>query len=48
MRVKKEGKEVKVFARQKSSDTLQEMLVFVEGKDKEETVLISLTGNFEL
>lgn len=48
MRVKKQGKEVKVFSKQKTSDTLQEMLVFVEGNDKEETVLISLTGNFEL
>ncbi len=48
MRVKKEGTEVKVFARQESTDTLQEMLVFVEGNDDEESVLISLTGNFEL
>ena len=48
MRVKKQGKEVKVFSKQKTSDTLQEMLVFVEWNDKEETVLISLTGNFEL
>ncbi len=49
MRINEKGKNVKIFV--KSGDTeseVKELLMFIEGSGKEESVLMSLTGNFNL
>jgi hypothetical protein len=49
MRVNQGGKSVKIYVRSGSKDTLvKELFMFVEGAPKEQTVLLSLTGEFDL
>jgi hypothetical protein len=49
MRVNEKGKSVKIFVKSGASDSqIKELLMFVEGGGKEESVLMSLTGNFDL
>ncbi|KGO79080.1 hypothetical protein Q763_15345 [Flavobacterium beibuense F44-8] len=46
--VKDDGEEVKVYAKQTSSDTLDEVLVFVDGGDGDETLVVTFTGKVKL
>jgi len=49
MRINEKGKSVKIFVKSGAKDTqVKELLMFIEGTGKEETVLMSLTGNFDL
>lgn len=49
MRVNQGGKSVKIFVRSGGKDTqVKELFMFVEGAPKEQTVLLSLTGDFDL
>jgi Domain of unknown function (DUF4252) len=49
MRINEKGKSVKIYVRSGATDTqIKELLMFVEGSGKEETVLMSLTGNFDI
>ncbi|WP_417357200.1 DUF4252 domain-containing protein [Flavobacterium sp.] len=47
--VKDDGEEVKVYAKQTSgADTLDEVLVFVNGGDDDETLVVTFTGKVKL
>lgn len=49
MRINEKGKSVKIYVRSGAKDTqVKELLMFIEGSGKDETVLMSLTGNFDL
>lgn len=49
MRVNQGGKSVKIYVKSTNKDTLvKELFMFVEGAPKEQTVLLSLTGDFDL
>lgn len=49
MRINEKGKSVKIYVKSGASDSqIKELLMFVEGGGKEESVLMSLTGNFDL
>ena len=49
MRINEKGKNVKIYVRSGAKDSqVKELLMFIEGSGKEETVLMSLTGNFDL
>jgi hypothetical protein len=49
MRVNEKGKSVKIYVKSGTTDSqIKELLMFVEGSGKEESVLMSLTGNFDL
>lgn len=49
MRINEKGKSVKIYVKSGASDSqVKELLMFVEGSGKEETVLMSLTGDFDL
>ncbi len=49
MRINEKGKSVKIYVRSGATDSqIKELLMFVEGSGKEETVLMSLTGNFDI
>jgi hypothetical protein len=49
MRVTDKGKNVRIYVKSGSGDTqIKELLMFVEGASNNETVLMSLTGNFDL
>jgi hypothetical protein len=49
MRVNEKGKNVKIYVKSGASDSqIKELLMFVEGGGQEETVLMSLTGDFDL
>lgn len=49
MRVNQGGKSVKIYVRSGGKDTqVKELFMFVEGTPKEQTVLLSLTGDFDL
>lgn len=49
MRVNQGGKSVKIFVRSGSKDSqVKELFMFVEGAPKQQTVLLSLTGDFDL
>lgn len=49
MRINEKGKSVKIYVKSGAKDTqVKELLMFIEGSGKEETVLMSLTGNFDL
>jgi len=50
MRVSEKGKSVKIYVKSGASDSqIKELLMFVDGAGpKEQTVLMSLTGNFDL
>jgi len=49
MRMNEKGKSVKIYVKSGASDSqIKELLMFVEGGGKEESVLMSLIGNFDL
>ena len=49
MQVNDKGKLVKIYVKSGATDSqIKELFMFVEGSGKEETVLMSLTGNFDL
>lgn len=49
MRVTDKGQNIKILVKSGTSDTnVRELLMFIEGSGKNETVLMSLTGNFDL
>ena len=49
MRVNEKGKSVKIYVKSGATESqIKELLMFIEGSGKEETVLMSLTGNFDL
>ncbi len=49
MRINEKGKSVKIYVKSGAKDTqVKELLMFIEGSGKDETVLMSLTGNFDL
>lgn len=49
MRVNEGGKNVRIYVKSGTTDTqIRELFMFIEGNGKEETVLMSLLGNFDL
>lgn len=49
MRITEKGKNVKIYVKSGATDSqVKELLMFIEGSGKEESVLMSLTGNFDL
>ncbi|GEC77828.1 hypothetical protein FAQ01_06980 [Flavobacterium aquatile] len=49
MRVSDKGKNVKISVKSGATDSqVKELLMFIEGSGKEESVLMSLTGNFDI
>lgn len=49
MRITEKGKGVKIFVKSGATDSqVKELLMFVEGTGKEETVLLSLVGDIDL
>lgn len=49
MRINEKGKSVKIYVKTGTTDSqVKELLMFIEGSGKEESVLMSLTGNFDL
>ena len=49
MKINDKGKSVKIFVKSGASDSqIKELMMFVEGSGNEETVLMSLTGDFDL
>jgi hypothetical protein len=49
MRINEKGKSVKIYVKSGAKESnVKELLMFIEGSGKEETVLMSLTGNFDL
>ena len=49
MRMNEKGKSVKIYVKSGASDSqIKELLMFVEGGGKEESVMMSLIGNFDL
>ncbi|WP_394345994.1 DUF4252 domain-containing protein [Flavobacterium foetidum] len=49
MRINDSGKNVKIMVKSGASDTqIRELLMYVEGAKNDDTVLLSLTGNFDL
>lgn len=49
MRINEKGKSIKIYVRSGATDSqIKELLMFIEGSGKEESVLMSLTGNFDL
>lgn len=49
MRINEKGKSVKIYVKSGATESqLKELLMFIEGSGKEETVLMSLTGNFDM
>lgn len=49
MRVNEKGKSVKIYVKSGASDSqIKELFMFIDGNGTEETVLMSLTGNFDL
>lgn len=49
MKINDKGKSVKIYVKSGASESqIKELMMFVEGSGKEETVLMSLTGDFDL
>jgi len=49
MRISEKGKNVKIYVKSGATDSqVKELLMFIEGGGKEQSVLMSLTGNFDL
>jgi hypothetical protein len=49
MKINEKGKSVKIYVKSGASDSqIKELMMFVEGSGKEETVLMSLVGDFDL
>ena len=49
MKINEKGKSVKIYVKSGASDSqIKELIMFVEGSGNEETVLMSLVGDFDL
>lgn len=49
MRVNENGRNIKILVKSGSTDSqIRELLMFIEGAKNDDTVLMSLTGNFDL
>jgi len=49
MRINENGRSIKILVRSGSKDTqIKELLMFIEGAKNDDTVLMSLTGDFDL
>lgn len=49
MRINDSGKNVKIYVKSGATDTkIKELFMFIDGAKNEDTVLLSLTGNFDL
>jgi hypothetical protein len=49
MKINEKGKSVKIYVKSGASDSqIKELMMFVEGSGNEETVLMSLVGDFDL
>jgi hypothetical protein len=49
MRVNENGRNIKIMVKSGAKDTqIKELLMFIEGSRNEDTVLMSLTGDFDL
>ncbi|MBP7183811.1 MAG: DUF4252 domain-containing protein, partial [Flavobacterium sp.] len=49
MRVNENGRNVKILVKSGTTDSqIRELLMFIEGAKNDDTVLMSLTGNFDL
>jgi hypothetical protein len=49
MRVNQDGRNIKILVKSGAKDTqVRELLMFIEGGKNEDTVLMSLTGDFDL
>lgn len=49
MRITEKGKNVKIYVKSGATESqIKELFMFIEGSGKEETVMMSLTGNFDL
>lgn len=49
MRINEKGKNVKIYVKSGGSESqIRELMMFIEGTGKEQSVLMSLTGNFDL
>lgn len=49
MRVNDKGKNVNIYVKSGATDSqIKELFMFIEGSGKDETVMMSLTGNFDL
>ncbi len=49
MRINEKGKNVKIYVKSGATDSqIKELLMFIEGSGKEQSVLMSLSGNFDL
>ncbi|MFP5436225.1 MAG: DUF4252 domain-containing protein [Bacteroidia bacterium] len=48
MRISDGGKSIKIYVKQGATQQVKELLMFIDGAKGDETVLMSLTGNFEL
>jgi 6-phosphogluconate dehydrogenase len=49
MRVNENGRNIKILVKSGTTDSqIRELLIFIEGKKNDDTVLMSLTGNFDL
>ena len=49
MRINEKGKNVKIFVKSGNKESqIKELMMFIEGTGKEQSVLMSLTGNFDL
>ena len=48
MTVKKDGQNIQVYAKQPDAKTIEELIVFIEGTDDKESVLVTFTGLVQL
>ena len=49
MRINEKGKNVKIYVKSGNKESqIKELMMFIEGSGKEQSVLMSLTGNFDL
>jgi hypothetical protein len=48
MRISEGGRSIKIYVKQGNTQQVKELLMFIDGAKGDETVLMSLTGNFEL
>lgn len=48
MTVKKDGQNIQVYAKQPDAKTIEELIVFIEGTNDKESVLVTFTGLVQL
>ncbi|MFP9113773.1 DUF4252 domain-containing protein [Flavobacterium sp. RHBU_3] len=48
MRINEGGRSIKIYVKQNAGQQVKELLMFIDGGGKDETVLMSLTGTFDL